>query len=262
MRVDKGTLSNCASAAALLAGLSLPRGPVQGFVLAVGLFAFGGGITNSLAVKMLFDRIPFLIGSGVIPARFREIRTKIRQLIMTHFFAPRNLEEYFREHRTDFDPRRYLKGAEGRGLVSAFLEANWEKIASPQVIEPIVDRQIQKLLDSPMGGVLIMVGVDNVKPTVTQFVAGLVAQMRTRVLDMAAGVGPDLTVEIDERKLSEDLCAHVENLLESKLRELDAQRVKRLLEEVIRRHLGWLVVWGNVCGGILGLLSRLAGWAP
>jgi hypothetical protein len=30
----------------------------------------------------------------------------------------------------------------------------------------------------------------------------------------------------------------------------------------MRRHLGWLIVWGNVFGGLIGLLSRAvaAGW--
>jgi len=45
----------------------------------------------------------------------------------------------------------------------------------------------------------------------------------------------------------------VEVLLEEKLVELDPPVVKRLVEDVIRSHLGWLVVWGNVLGAVLGL---------
>ena len=33
-----------------------------------------------------------------------------------------------------------------------------------------------------------------------------------------------------------------------------------LLEEVIRTHLGWLIVWGNVFGALIGLLSTMAGY--
>lgn len=47
------------------------------YILSGGLFSFAGGMTNWLAVKMLFDRIPGLIGSGVIPNRFREIRQSV-----------------------------------------------------------------------------------------------------------------------------------------------------------------------------------------
>ena len=36
--------------------------------------------------------------------------------------------------------------------------------------------------------------------------------------------------------------------------------VKELLEEVIRVHLGWLVVWGNVFGGLIGIISTAVGY--
>lgn len=37
------------------------------FLLALGLFGFAGGVTNWLAVKMLFDRVPFLCVNVVAP---------------------------------------------------------------------------------------------------------------------------------------------------------------------------------------------------
>jgi len=42
----------------------------NGILSSIGLFALSGSITNWLAVHMLFEKVPFLYGSGVIPARF------------------------------------------------------------------------------------------------------------------------------------------------------------------------------------------------
>ena len=42
-----------------------------------GLFALSGGLTNWLAIHMLFERIPFLYGSGVIPERFEDFKQGI-----------------------------------------------------------------------------------------------------------------------------------------------------------------------------------------
>ena len=28
----------------------------------------------------------------------------------------------------------------------------------------------------------------------------------------------------------------------------------------MRKHLGWLIVWGNVSGGLIGLVSTMAGY--
>jgi predicted alpha/beta superfamily hydrolase len=36
--------------------------------------------------------------------------------------------------------------------------------------------------------------------------------------------------------------------------------VKELVEEMIRTHLGWLIVWGNLFGGLIGLICQLATW--
>ena len=56
-----------------------------------GLFALSGGITNWLAIHMLFEKVPFFYGSGVIPSRFEEFKLGIKQLVMTEFFTPKTL---------------------------------------------------------------------------------------------------------------------------------------------------------------------------
>lgn len=66
------------------------------YVLSGGLFALSGGLTNWIAVKMLFDRIPGLIGSGVIPAHFVEIRAAVKRMVMRMFFETEFLKHYLR----------------------------------------------------------------------------------------------------------------------------------------------------------------------
>ena len=39
-------------------------------ILMIGLFSLSGGITNWIAIHMLFERIPFIYGSGIIPKNF------------------------------------------------------------------------------------------------------------------------------------------------------------------------------------------------
>ena len=46
-------------------------------LLMIGLFSLSGGITNWIAIHMLFERIPFFYGSGVIPNRFNEFKIGI-----------------------------------------------------------------------------------------------------------------------------------------------------------------------------------------
>ena len=44
----------------------------------------------------------------------------------------------------------------------------------------------------------------------------------------------------------------------AKLEELTPEIVKGMMEQVMREHLGWLIVWGNIFGGAIGLVSRAA----
>jgi uncharacterized membrane protein YheB (UPF0754 family) len=66
---------------------------LSGYVLAndqlftIGLFALSGALTNWLAVHMLFEKVPGLYGSGVIPARFEDFKLAIRELMMEQFFT-------------------------------------------------------------------------------------------------------------------------------------------------------------------------------
>lgn len=43
--------------------------------MSFGLFGLAGGVTNWVAVYMLFEKVPYLFGSGVIPVRYVEIRS-------------------------------------------------------------------------------------------------------------------------------------------------------------------------------------------
>ena len=115
---EKGNISNLISFGLLGVGLFARMEGVAGggWVLAVGLFGFAGGVTNWLAVKMLFDRVPLLYGSGVIPARFREIRQAVKDAIMEYFFDEEYLARFFAERVNAFAGGGWV-GGEGSGDV-------------------------------------------------------------------------------------------------------------------------------------------------
>ena len=230
-RWEKGNVSNLISLVLLLAGL---WGRVEGingseWVLAVGLFGFAGGTTNWLAVKMLFDRVPLLYGSGVIPARFRAIREAVKDAIMRYFFDEEYLERFFAEQMAGDD-----------------LGEKVQKVLASDEVDAIIDRELEELVGT-QGMMLQLVGTQTVKPLVKQFVIGVGSKIAPLLADEA---GVDVSA----------MRQQVDGLLETKLEELTPDRVKEMMEEVIREHLGWLIVWGNVFGGTIGLLSKALGY--
>lgn len=48
----------------------------------------------------------------------------------------------------------------------------------------------------------------------------------------------------------------LDQLMTTKLEELTPNMVRILMEEMIRDHLGWLIVWGNIFGGGIGIITQ------
>ena len=76
---NKGTVSNTISFILLLLGLAGRSESWVGhpWLLAAGLFGFAGGLTNWLAVKMLFDRIPLTV-PALFPTAFERSARQLR----------------------------------------------------------------------------------------------------------------------------------------------------------------------------------------
>ena len=46
-------------------------------IFLMSLFALSGSITNQVAIYMLFEKVPFLYGSGVVENRFEDFKKGI-----------------------------------------------------------------------------------------------------------------------------------------------------------------------------------------
>ena len=56
---------------------------------------------------------------------------------------------------------------------------------------------------------------------------------------------------------SEQFLERIDTVLKARLDELTPEMVRDIMQQMIRKHLGWLVVWGGVFGGLIGLLAGL-----
>jgi len=242
--LNKGDISNLLTLTTMLLGallMILSPGEFADYVFAFGLFGFAGGITNWLAVKMLFDEVPGLIGSGVIPKRFEEIRRAVKNTIMRTFFDRGFIARYVTEQSGELITKLGLKEKIANFLTSDKGDA-------------MLRTKLGNLRNSEVGLMLAMVNID---------IGGamMVNKVRDEMIAAAGEVGPLIASLLDPNELPIDtLRDEVDKLMTAKLGELDADKVKLLMEEVIRKHLGWLVVWGNVFGGCIGVIAHACGY--
>jgi uncharacterized membrane protein YheB (UPF0754 family) len=163
-----GTAANLASFMVLLIGGALQIK----WIFITGLFAAAGGLTNWLAVKMLFDEVPLLYGSGVVVRRFQDIKSSICNVVMSRIFTEENIKHH-------------------------------------------IEKTADSIIGLPLSGDMVM-GMFPIRDNI-----------RSAVYDSVGKLTP--------------------------------QDIKRVSEDMMRDHLHWLIVWGNVFGGIIGLISAIAG---
>ena len=139
--MTKSVISNSIAALIVVAALVLDL-PYEVHILSMGLYALSGGVTNWLAIHMLFEKVPLLYGSGVIPNRFEEFRTSIKELIMSQFFSQENLDKFFSKNE---------ESGSGGGV-------DLSEIADSIDYDHIYNELVNAIVESPLGGMLSMVG--------------------------------------------------------------------------------------------------------
>jgi uncharacterized membrane protein YheB (UPF0754 family) len=206
------------------------------FLFTVGLFAFSGAITNWLAIHMLFEKVPGLYGSGVIPARFEEFKDAIRKMMMEEFFSQSNIDKFMKES--------------GSKEVEIVLTPVIEKVD----ISPAFDQLIKVIMESSFGGMLGMFGGQEAllplrEPFIKNMKESLIEITNTPEFDQL------LKDELVNETVSDDVRQKVSDIIELRLSELTPGIVKSIVQNMIKTHLGWLVVWGGIFGGVIGGIS-------
>jgi len=191
-----------------------------------GLFALSGSITNWLAVYMLFDKVPFIYGSGVIPRNFVMFKAGIRNIVINEFFAGDNFEKFVKQNN----------------------ESLKTKIETNLNFEKVFLKLTDAIEESSLGGLLGMIGGKEAlnplkEPIKEKLLMALSEQFETSSLNSNEGY------EVVKMQL--------EKLIDDRLDEIGPHEVKIILKKMIDKHLGWLVLWGGVFGGVIGFTSTI-----
>ncbi len=224
--MNKSILTNLISATITVYGLFSPAYSTEIFM--AGLFALSGGLTNWLAIHMLFEKIPLLYGSGVIPNRFEEFKNGIKNLIMNEFFSPLILEKFLEKKTNSVE----------------------QNILNKLDYDLIFNKLVEAIEESSLGSMLNMLGgKDALNP------------IKNPVKKKIKEIFDELSLQLnkDSINFSDELEKNIELIVDKRLEELTAEHVKIIMKEMIQKHLGWLVVWGGVFGFLIGLLLGVLG---
>jgi len=205
----------------------------------VGLFALSGAVTNWLAVHMLFERVPGLYGSGVIPQHFEELKSAIRELMMTQFFHEENINRFISGSTTEDNKTIDLK-----------------PVIQGMDLSPTFEGLVKTIEESSFGGMLSMIGgaagLEALKePFVSRMRETLITVSESEQVQAAIMSG------MQSQTGSTNMKEKIIHIVDQRLNELTPELVKSMIQDIIRSHLGWLVVWGGLFGALIGLISSI-----
>lgn len=230
--LNKSFLTNLIAILIIVAGYLSPIEP--DLIKSIGFFSLSGAITNWLAIHMLFEKVPFLYGSGVIPNRFDEFKLAIKDLMMKQFFTQENVEQF-------------IEAEEQQG--STIL--NIDPLLNAINYEKIYEGLVTSIMESSFGSMLQMMGGEQALIPLRE---PFMEKMKTTLREMVESerFKDVLKQGLDSHKVGQDIVSKIETIIDKRLNELTPQLVKEIVQKIIKVHLGWLVIWGGIFGGVLG----------
>lgn len=217
----------------ILIGISFLAIPYQHIFLYTGLFALSGALTNQIAIHMLFEKVPLLYGSGVIPLRFEAFKTSIKELMMNQFFTKEQLNTFFEKEEKKIDLTPIIENTD---------------------FSPAYDALTKTVMESQFGGMLGMFGGEAALETMRDPFTNKLKTAVTTIVQ-SDGFNHELSKNLQKSSLSDDMLISIETMIDKRLEELTPNMVKEIVQNFIKEHLGWLVVWGGFFGGLIGLIS-------
>lgn len=233
-------------------------------LIMTGAFALSGALTNWLAIYMIFERIPLIYGSGVILLKFEELRQALKNVIIEQFFNKEHIEKVLKNYlqnskssnNTDDDNAEADsdKNNNNQTQNANTQNANIAKISEKIDIDKLFDIMVASALNSKLGDMLSMFGGKDIlenmrepfRDKASQELDGILQKLISDVKN-----DPEAMEELTGFS-SANITAHAEEIIDQRLQELTPQMVKNIIHKIIAEHLGWLVIWGGVCGGVIG----------
>tara|TARA_A100001015_G_scaffold149947_1_gene166295 strand:+ start:2052 stop:2744 length:693 start_codon:yes stop_codon:yes gene_type:complete len=222
--MNKSILTNIVALLITLIGIINPF--ENSLLLMIGLFSLSGGITNWIAIHMLFEKVPFVYGSGIIPKNFLIFKQAIKDLVIKEFFSRNNVEVFTSKISEE-------------AIISISKNINYNNI---------FEGLTESIESSQLGGMLSMVGGKKALEPLRKPIKIKLETLFKSIIEKEknSNFGDEIV---------DNVYVRIEKLIDDRLNELSPQDVKEIIQNLIDKHLGWLVIWGGVFGGFIGIIS-------
>ena len=232
MKLSKTFLTNITSVILIICAYFIPENLHKPF-LYTGLFALSGALTNELAIHMLFEKVPFFYGSGIIELKFEDFKRSISNMIMEQFFSKEQIDNFFSTEEKQLDLAPLVSKAD---------------------FSPAFDALSKTVMESQFGNMINMIGGESALEKLREPFVDKLKNAVERIVSSQA-FKTQLQHHVKNSSLRDDFILSIEKIVKKRLDQLSPKIVKNMMKDLMHEHLGWLVVWGGVFGGLIGLAS-------
>ncbi|CAA6798991.1 MAG: Unknown protein, partial [uncultured Sulfurovum sp.] len=208
--MSKATITDIASVSLIGIGLAA-TGPLAKPILYTGLFAFSGAVTNQVAIYMLFNKVPFLYGSGVIEENFENFKGSIKEMIMKQFFNKEQLTAFFQSEEKKIDLAPLVESAD---------------------FSPAFDALSSSVMESKFGEMLNMFGGEKALENLREPFAKKLKSAVVKIVDSET-FKKQIDHHLANSSLNDDILTTVDDLITKRLNELTPKMVNELVHELI-----------------------------
>jgi hypothetical protein len=171
------------------------------------------------------------------------IRKVVKDVMVNTFFEEENF-------------RKFMEKSQAKELIKMIdIDAKVEQAMASEGATAAIDAKFAELSQGEM--FLMYTMMSGIQPDDIK-----INLVKPFILDMGKALAPLVLEIFDPASIlqPEYLRSEMDIMLEERLVTLDADTVTALMEDVMRAHLGWLIVYGNVFGARIGVVCALARW--
>lgn len=237
------------------------------------MMGFVGGFTNTLAIRMLFEEIPFVPGSGILLRERERIIASLADTMEEHILNPELVEDRVREITGDIDRERLAIAL--NGLLDELRPVLVEMVDTPEH-RALVRASLEEE-GGALGQLADRLGIVTYENLAGKLLVGVAEQVEAfrvdepmvdRVFEQVGSLDefllqPENPLVVKHLGSRDSLAQIVFQRLDArqlvidKLSTYEAKEIRDIIAHHVREHMTWLEVFGVLLGMAFATLAAL-----
>lgn len=213
---------------------------VAQYLFSCGTFGFTGGCVSYTALFLFLNKVPGILGSGIVCHHYQDICESVKSSVINMFFEKTCLELYSAQKLN-------------QQIIRLNIEGQLQRILQSETVDHLITSELHSLLMSPEGQLLSAAGINPslLHPLVKPYAVELLTEVVPVIMEKCSSFIRNEGLH----RLRQEFQIYTTR----RKNKISSQRVELLIKEMMYSHLNLLTVLGCAAGIFLGVISNITG---